>query len=160
MDIGAIIVVTVTYVTATLIAADGRHSASPRQQIFALRNTLWQTVFEDERYSGWFRRNLRVSKQTFIAITEKVRTKWSLSHPEPYRNSHFTIDKKVALTMYFLSMKGAFHHRETFLVSVRHEHIYISTRLSMFLWIIVCLKPSNLLILWRNGMKFQMGLKK
>lgn len=88
-------------VTAT---RDGRKNRKPIQRYFSKRSTVWKDIFEDDRYdTGWFVRELRCKKQTFLWIVQKVEDRWRQIHKYPHHNSVFKVVDRVAVTMHYIT---------------------------------------------------------
>jgi hypothetical protein len=75
---------------------------------------------------GWFSRNFRCSKEAFNVIVARVEERWTEVHPELFRNAHFSIRDRVAVTMHYLThADGLADSGHIFGISLSRSHVYV-----------------------------------
>lgn len=104
-----IISTVVAFVVITLLVEmDGRNAPRERLTRYSIRNSTWKKVVSNELYSGWFRRNLRLSKESFFIIAGAIEDYWHLEYHDPHHNTIFSIQERVALTIHFLCTESGY----------------------------------------------------
>jgi hypothetical protein len=103
MEQNLLLIVATSTIAVTLavlsLKRDRRAHRRARINTYSYRNDLWQRLLEDISSSnGWFRRELRMSKETFFLVANKLKGRWEALHPPAafmghvvncYRNSKF-----------------------------------------------------------------------
>ena len=84
---------------------DGRNNRAPRSRVYQPRTNLYETIMTNPMYDdGWFRRYVRCHKASFLAMVDKVESKWVATFGKPLgHNSVFTIPERVLVTLYYFS---------------------------------------------------------
>jgi hypothetical protein len=102
--IGASIVV-LGAAMASVGSCDGRTFRNPITKLFSSReSSKFRIADSNEMYDeGWFKRELRCSKQYFDRIVGKIELKWNEVNKIPDPKCFFTIREKVGLTLYHLA---------------------------------------------------------
>ena len=87
---------------------DGRNNRAPRSRVYQPRTNLYETIMTNPMYDdGWFRRYVRCHKASFLAMVDKVESKWVATFGKPLgHNSVFTIPERVLVTLYYFSQGG------------------------------------------------------
>jgi hypothetical protein len=79
----------------------------PRVNLFTFRNTLWEDVnASTSAANGWFKQELRMSKQSFDAIATRVEQDWIQLYPIPKYNATFDVRHRVAIAIHFMTHKS------------------------------------------------------
>jgi hypothetical protein len=97
------IIATVAAVLVVIATLDGRSTRARRKQRFSYRNSTWQTVLHDINSTGWFVRELRVSRTAFQFISERVSDKWTLLFKNIGPNARFKIKDRVAIALHYFT---------------------------------------------------------
>jgi hypothetical protein len=89
-------------------AADGRRSKRQRTNQFTVRTNVWQCV-ETSTIDGWYRNNLRITRDTFDKTVNLLESHAAESGSKPpAENSYVDFRKQVAIALHYLSQESGF----------------------------------------------------
>jgi hypothetical protein len=80
----------------------------PRVNRFAFRNTLWKDVNNSATTAanGWFKQELKMSKQSFDIIEGRIASNWTKLYNIPNYNAAFDIRQRVAIAIHYMTHKS------------------------------------------------------
>jgi hypothetical protein len=119
----AVLAATIGAVTHYTSVLDRRSFRNPIGRLYSYRNDTWARVQADPLFEGWFRSNLRCSKETFEIIVFRILDEWTAVN-EPL---HPTFRDLVAVCLHYLChsdglrMSGAVFGMRYDLISVNSD---------------------------------------
>ena len=93
---------------AAAAAADVRGHKRKREEVYTIRNNVWENVL-DLPFDGWYRTNLRMSRKTFDLVFKTVSSYAVVAeNSTPARNAFVDLRMQIAMTLAYLSQEGGF----------------------------------------------------
>ena len=75
---------------------------------FAFRNTLWEDLKNSTSASnGWFKQELRMGRDSFNIIADRIEGNWNQLYDTPNYNATFDVKHRVAIAIHFLTHRSS-----------------------------------------------------
>ena len=105
MQTSNVVVCAAVIAAASAIAAtlSGHINRAPPTEVYTIRSDKWTNIRNNPALRGWFRVNLRCTREAFFRIVSNVENEWVSIHPKLHHNTVFDLTDRVACCLHYVT---------------------------------------------------------